>query len=109
MDFNIKIGEKISKLRSESGISQKLLAEYLSVDQSYISKIEKGERSANLELLSSLSTLFGCALDYFNEETTMYSPMAIAFRADSIGAEDLQTISMMQKIALNLKFMDDLG
>ncbi|MBN2794153.1 MAG: helix-turn-helix transcriptional regulator [Clostridia bacterium] len=109
MDLNIKIGEKISKLRADSGISQKLLAEYLSVDQSYISKIEKGERPANLELLSNLSSLFGCTLDYFNEEATAYSPLAIAFRADSIGAEDLKTISMIQKIALNLKFMDELS
>lgn len=109
MDFNHKIGEKISILRGESGISQKLLAEYLSVDQSYISKIEKGERQINLELLSKLSDLFGCTLESFNEDKTDHPQLAIAFRADSIEVDDLQTISVLQKIALNLKFMDALS
>lgn len=106
MNPNISVGLKISKLRNESGISQKLLADYLRVDQSYISKIEKGERQVGMDLLTKLSDLFGCSLEYFNNDEDTHAPMTIAFRADSIDIEDLHTISAIQRIALNLKFMD---
>lgn len=106
MNYMNNIGEKISQLRSDSGITQKLLAEYLSVDQSFVSKIEKGERQLSLDMLSKLATFFGCELEYFTNDGVEHTPMSIAFRADAFGVEDLKTIAVMHKIALNLKFMD---
>ena len=39
------VGENIRELRKNAKITQEQLANYLSIDQSLISKIEKGERS----------------------------------------------------------------
>lgn len=43
----------MSTLRKESNINQTLLAEYLEVDQSFISKIEKNERQPSTDLIES--------------------------------------------------------
>lgn len=41
MSNNMSLGSKISILRQQFGLSQSILAEYLGVDQSYISRVEK--------------------------------------------------------------------
>lgn len=45
------IGERFSELRNGSGFTQKQLAKYLNVDQSYISKCEKNERQFSIAYL----------------------------------------------------------
>ena len=42
---NKTIGSRIKELRKQAGLTQKSLAEYLGADQSFISKVEKGERA----------------------------------------------------------------
>jgi len=108
MDRTQIIGEKVLNLRSESGITQKLLAEYLEIDQSYVSKIESGERPLSLDMLTKISDLFGCKREYFIKDNVEHTPMSIAFRSHGFGVEDLETIAVMNKIALNLKFMDEI-
>lgn len=106
MSIEKKIGEKVLKLRKDSGITQKLLANYLDIDQSYISKIEKGERQLSLDSLTKLSSLFGCSIEHFIEDDADHLPMAIAFRADGLSSEDLKIIAIMNRIALKGKNSD---
>lgn len=103
-----KIGLRVMELRKNTGITQKQLADYLNIDQSYISKIEKGERQLSLDSLTKLSSLFGCSIEYFVEDNVEHSPMTIAFRANGLSSEALEIIAVMNKIALNLRFMDQL-
>ena len=56
--------EKIKKLRSESGLSQKELSKLLQVSPSIISSYETGERTPSLENLLMLSNVFKCSTDY---------------------------------------------
>ena len=47
----VNIGEKIKQLRIMAGFSQSVIAEYLQVDQSYISKMENGEREISTSVI----------------------------------------------------------
>lgn len=99
------IGKKIKEMRTQSGFNQSIIAEYLQVDQSFISKIEKGEREPGTDLLKKLADLFGCKLSVFlneNEETTCLN---VAFRSSGMSGDDLKAIAVINRIALNLENM----
>ena len=102
---NISIGQKIKALREKAGLNQGQIAQFLEVDQSNISKCEKGERQFQVDHLERLGNLFGVSLgDLMNEEVPVM-PLQIAFRADYMEVEDLNAIANIQKIALNLNQM----
>jgi transcriptional regulator with XRE-family HTH domain len=48
------LGEKIRDLRKKLGITQKEMADELSVTQSYISKIETAEAMPNVEFIKEI-------------------------------------------------------
>lgn len=99
------IGNKVKALREKAGLSQMQIAQFLEMDQSTISKCEKGERQFQVDHLERLGNLFGVSLgDLMNEELPV-PQMRIAFRADSIQIDDLNAIADIQKIALNLDKM----
>lgn len=102
---NISIGQKVKALREKAGLNQGQIAQFLEVDQSNISKCEKGERQFQVDHLERLGNLFGVSLgDLMNEEVSV-APLQIAFRTDGMQVEDLNAIADIQKIALNLDRM----
>ncbi len=102
---NLWIGQKVKELREKAGLSQMQLAQFLEIDQSAISKCEKGERRFQVHHLEKLGSLFGFTLaDLMNEEVQAQS-LRIAFRADGVQVEDLAAIADIHKIALNLTQM----
>ncbi|KXG44559.1 helix-turn-helix transcriptional regulator [Tepidibacillus infernus] len=102
------VSKRFNELRSKSGFTQSQIAEYLQVDQSYISKCENNERQFSIDILEKAANLFGCSIEYFTNEDSEFSPMPIALRAKGLTTEDLETIAAMNKIALNLRYMEDL-
>lgn len=105
MDEKIKIGSELRKFREKLGLNQKQIAEYLNVDQSYISKCEKDERQLSVDSLEKLCALFGCSITDLFEEHKEKKPMTFAFRANMIDGKDLHAISEINKIALNINQM----
>lgn len=102
---NILIGLKVKELREKAGLNQTQLAQFLEVDQSTLSKCEKGERQFQVDHLERLGSLFGFTLtDLMNEEVVV-KPLRIAFRADGMQIEDLAAIADIHRIALNLDLM----
>lgn len=109
MSSNINvIGKNAKQLREDNGFSQSSVAEFLDVDQSLISKLEKGERSINIDLLEKLANLYGCKISDFNESELGEQRIKIAFRANSLSADDLKVIHDIKRIALNCVFMTEL-
>ena len=102
------IGKRFSELRNRNGFTQSQIASFLEVDQSYISKCEKNERQFSIDVLERAAELFGCTVDYFGNESCEFEQIPIALRAKNITTEDLSTIAAMNKIALNLRFMESL-
>jgi transcriptional regulator with XRE-family HTH domain len=59
-----KIGKKISELRNEKGISQKELAELTGMKQQNIARIELGQCSTGIDILSKIAAAFDCNIDF---------------------------------------------
>jgi|SRR5690554_1912760 len=100
--------ERFINLRQMSGLSQKQLAEYLGIDQSYISKIEKGERALTLDIAEKMALLNGYDVSYFLEENSV-EPIQFNCRMQNLTGEDLKYIAEINKIAINLKEMKDIN
>lgn len=110
MEINIlKIGMKIKQLREKSNLTQKQVADYLSIDQSLVSKFEKGERSINSNTLDRISNLFCCPVSALLSDIPLFPTYTIAFRTSSIDNTDLNALSVINKIALNQFEMDQLA
>lgn len=56
--------ERIRELRQDRDKTQKELAEYLQIDQSYYSKYEQGKHPIPIEILHSLCNYYGVSADY---------------------------------------------
>ena len=100
-------GIRLRELRKKSKITQAQLAQYLEVDQSMVTKLENGSRNFSLSIIDKICNLFGCTESYLMGESEEYSPICFAFRNDSIQVEDLQSIAAVNRIAMNLRYMNE--
>lgn len=58
------LGQRISLLRRQAGMSQAALAAHLGISPSAVGMYEQGRREPSVELLIRLSELFGVTADY---------------------------------------------
>ncbi|MFS0864092.1 helix-turn-helix domain-containing protein [Fredinandcohnia sp. 179-A 10B2 NHS] len=58
-------GEKLKKLRTKNDDTLRQLGAKLNIDHSNLSKIERGERKPNIELLQSICKLYNTPMSYF--------------------------------------------
>lgn len=103
-----KMNERLKALRKESKITQEQLARFLDVDQTMITKLENGTRNYTVTMIDKLCSLFGCSEEYLMGESDNYIPLNFAFRSAGIQAEDLESIAAINKIAMNLRYMNEL-
>ena len=64
-DFRKQVGERLMNLRSESDLSQEMLANQADLDRSYISRIERGIISPSVENLSKICHVLNISLSKF--------------------------------------------
>ena len=102
------MNERLKYLRKESKITQDQLAQFSSVDQSMITKLETGTRRFRITMVDKICSLFGCSEEFLMGESNDYIPLNFAFRSTGIEAEDLESIAAVNKIAINLKYMNEL-
>ena len=102
------IGENIKALRDKMGFSQTSIARFLNVDQSLISKVEKGERTLSADMIYILACLFGISVNDMESNVIEASELSVAFRANDLTNEDMETISVINRIALNSEVMGKL-
>jgi len=97
------IHERLKQLREENDYSQEQVANYLEMDQSYISKIEKGKRNLNEICFNKLCLLYNCSPDYLLGKSDDYESPKLAFRSDE--SVDLFAIAKMNQVIGYLKFL----
>ncbi|MBE6494332.1 MAG: helix-turn-helix transcriptional regulator [Methanosphaera stadtmanae] len=102
----MEVYEKIKKLREDHGYTQKQVAKYLEIDQSYLSKIEQNQRNINSVIFDKLCLLYGCSSDYLLGKTEEYTPPKLAFRSDK--KLDLFALSKMNQIVGYLKLLREI-
>ena len=102
------IGENLRELRDSAGYNQQSIADFLGVDQSLISKIEKGERSISADMLEKLASLFGVTTSVVVNDVVEARPLSCAFRRSKLSSGEMEAVSAIHKIALNSVFMDNL-
>lgn len=97
--------EKLRLMREEAGLRQEQIAGYLGVTQTFISKVESGERNLTVDQLENLVNLYGYSLDSFAELEHEAYPIQFAFRAQDVSQDDMRVIADISKIAINSRFM----
>lgn len=103
----VRIGNRIKAFREHSGFTQKNIAAYLQVDQSLVSMVESGKRALTADMLEKLADLFGVSLKDL-EEGKKEQTLSFALRASEIDETDMETIRVMNRIALNSRLMSEL-
>lgn len=99
---------KLKYLREEAGLNQKAMADFLYIDQSMISKIESGARPISADALEKVASLFGRSIQEIQKMDNQTPSLNFAFRASAIATEDLLGIAAINKIALNIKQMNEM-
>ena len=106
---SIIIGNNAKLARESNGFTQANIASFLEVDQSLISKFEKGERSIQSDLLERLANLYGYRISDFESETGIpVQQIKTAYRSNAISADDMVAIHDVKRIAINLFQMADM-
>lgn len=100
------IGEKLKIMREKAELRQGQIAEYLGVTQTFISKVESGERNLTVDQLESVLYLYGYSLASFANDDLDPQPIRFAFQAQDVSQDDLRTIAEINRIANNIRFME---
>lgn len=82
--------DKLTKLRLQNGLSQQAVAKRLGLSASVISGYETGTRTPSIEVIVSLSRLYGCSCDYLLGREQV-SPTAI-LDVSGLTVEQLQAL-----------------
>ena len=99
------LGNNLRKCREAMGLTQSEVAAFLQIEQSYVSKIEAGERSLSTLMLDKLSVLYGVAAEKLASELPVIPTLSCSFRRNGFKVEDLEAISVIHRLALNIEFM----
>ena len=99
------IYEKLKTMREKAGLRQGQIADYLGVTQTFISKVETGERNLTVDQLENLVNLYGYNLAAFADMEQDVHPIQFAFRAQDVSQDDLRIIAEIGKNAINSRFM----
>ena len=99
------IYEKLKMMREKAGLRQGQIADYLGVTQTFISKVETGERNLTVDQLEGVVNLYGYSLASFADLEQDAHPIQFAFRAQDVSQNDLHIIADIGKIAINSRFM----
>ena len=103
-----KIGKNIKSMREESNLSRAKVAEYLSVDEDRVIKIENGEIDINLDIIQKLSNLYCCRLDQVLFGRNPKERIIDISKINELSLEEMISLAAVTKIALNQFDMDQM-
>ena len=72
--------KRMKELRAKTGLTQKMLADQLSVSQQTVGKWESGGATPNPETLSAIADIFAVSVDYLiGRSDSVYDEAAVKF------------------------------
>lgn len=107
MDLN-QIGKNIKSMREEANLSQTKVAEYLSIDEDEVVKIENGEIDINSDIIQKLSNLYCCRPDQILFERNPKEKIIDISNLDELSLGGMISLAAVTKIALNQFDMDQM-
>lgn len=102
---NKTVGENIRILREKTGFTQGSIAQFLGVDQSLVSKVEKGERSLSADMIERLSALFEVSIEQIESGKGAGTGLSFAFRGSEFSPAEMEAVAAVNRIALNSEFL----
>ena len=98
-----------SAARERAGFTQPQVAGYLGVKREQISQLENGHRKVDVITLTKLADLYGYSVAHFVDQVVPEeSDTSIAFRAQNIGDEDLESLRWINRFARTLSELTSL-
>lgn len=104
----VKLGQNIKTAREYWNFKQTDIANYLGVDQSFVSKVENGERALSAEALEKLSYFLCFSVKDLLQADNINPKGEFAFRTDGLTFEDNCILANVNTIILNQLEMDGL-
>lgn len=95
----MNMGEKLSELREDRGLTQRELAEQLHVSNSSISAFETGAREPNVGALRALASAFNVTMDYLAGLTEDPMPPAVLAREFTKGVRMSAVVKMLETLS----------
>lgn len=99
MGYNriMAIHDRLRRAREDAGLSQGQVREYDGIDNTYLSKLEKGvQKPPTWPLLATLARRYGVSSDYLLELTQ--DPRPMADRAPHYKPESIEVAILMDKL-----------
>jgi len=108
-----QLGDMLSELRKDQGLTQCDLSEILHISNSSISAYETGSRTPNIEILIALSRYFNVSVDYLlglspvNLSSTVLSDEVIPGKTIGSIIQEIRLLSVEQKSAV-IQVLEDM-
>lgn len=101
----VNAGIKLKMIRERNGFTQKVIASFLGIDKRLLLEFEAGKKLLSVGEIEKLTTLFG--LDIFSAQSGVakIKTMTLPFKANKVTEEELESIYVINKIALNSDFI----
>lgn len=99
------IGARMKILRNDMNLTHQAISSYLGISTEDLFDMENGNKNITLSILNKLCSLFGCSESYLlcNDE----SDLAIFVpKSDRIKTSDLEGIASMNRIYMNMKYLN---
>lgn len=89
------IGQRLRRLRKREGLTQSDLARQIGIQQSDLSRMEKGEYRVSLDNLFRILAVFGLGIAEFFEDAQAAPQPA----ADPLSHEDMRTLQLLRQLS----------
>lgn len=99
---NVKIGERIRRLREQNNWSRDTFSEKIGISNMYLCQIEKGQKNGSLPLFIEIAKTLNTSLDYL-----VYGNSSININKqeliDMINNASNKQLKIIKEVLLNLK------
>lgn len=100
------IGARIETLRNDMNLTPQAISLYLDIPTEDLLDMENGNKNITLSILNKLCSLFGCSESYLLCKSDEFDPVTFALRSDRIETSDLEGIASMNRIYMNMKYLN---